>query len=91
MERNRLMPQTTITLYTRKICPLCDKAKDSLLELKEEWNFHLEEIDIETSDELTERYGLMIPVVLIDGEEAGYGFVNKFDIRNRLHEIKAIL
>lgn len=91
MERNRLMSQTTITLYTRKSCPLCDKAKDTLLELKEEWNFHLEEIDIETSDELTERYGLMIPVVLIDGEEAGYGFVNKFDIRNRLHEKKAIL
>lgn len=91
MERNRLMSQTTITLYTRKSCPLCDKAKDTLLELKEEWNFHLEEIDIETSDELTERYGLMIPVVLIDGVEAGYGFVNKFDIRNRLHEKKAIL
>ena len=91
MERNRLMSQTTITLYTRKSCPLCDKAKDSLLELKEEWNFHLEEIDIETSDELTERYGLMIPVVLIDGEEVGYGFVNKYDISNRLHKKKAIL
>jgi glutaredoxin len=80
------MEQTIITLYTRNRCPLCDKAKATLLELKEDWNFRLEEIDIETSDELTEHYGLMIPVVHIDGEEVGFGFVDKFDISNRLHE-----
>jgi glutaredoxin len=77
---------TQITLYTRKSCPLCDKAKAVILELNEEWNFELEEIDIESSDELTELYGLMIPVVHIDGKEAAYGFVNKFDISNRLQE-----
>jgi glutaredoxin len=81
-----LLSQTVITLYTRKCCPLCEKAKETILELKEEWNFQLEEFDIEESDELTERYGLMIPVVHIDGEEAAFGFVNKFDISNRLQE-----
>ncbi|EKN71435.1 glutaredoxin 2 [Neobacillus bataviensis LMG 21833] len=80
------MTQTTITLYTRNRCPLCDKAKVTLDELKQEWNFKLEEVDIETSDELTERYGLMIPVVHLDGEEVGFGFVDKFDISNRLQE-----
>lgn len=80
------MSQTTITLYTRKQCPLCDKAKAVLLELKEEWDFVLEEMDIAESDELTERYGLMIPVVHIDGEEAAYGYVNKFEISSRLEE-----
>ncbi|TDK62492.1 glutaredoxin family protein [Bacillus salipaludis] len=75
-----------VTLYTRTRCPLCDKAKNSLMELKETWNFALEEIDIEESDELTERYGLMIPVVHIDGEEVGFGYVDKFDISNRLQE-----
>ncbi|WP_163183016.1 glutaredoxin family protein [Neobacillus sedimentimangrovi] len=80
------MSQTTITLYTRSRCPLCDKAKAALLELKEEWDFELEEIDIESSDELTEKYGLMIPVVHIDGEEVAYGFVNKFEIGERLQE-----
>jgi glutaredoxin len=83
------MEQTTITLYTRKICPLCDKAKSTILELNKEWEFTLEEIDIESSDELTEQYGLMIPVVYIDGVEAGFGVINKFDISNRLHEKKA--
>jgi glutaredoxin len=78
--------QPTITLYTRNGCPLCDKAKAAIVELQDDWNFILEEIDIEQDDELHERYGLMIPVVHIDGEEVAYGFVNKIDISNRLHE-----
>lgn len=80
------MTQSTITLYTRNGCPLCDKAKVVLLELKEEYDFSLEEIDIEQDDELYERYGLMIPVVHIDGEEAAYGFIDKYEISNRLQE-----
>ncbi|MCM3729392.1 glutaredoxin family protein [Neobacillus cucumis] len=76
----------TITLYTRNHCPLCDKAKAAIIELQAQWKFQLEEIDIETSDELTERYGLMIPVVHLDGEEVGFGFVDKNDISNRLQE-----
>ncbi len=82
------MDQATITLFTRRGCHLCDQAKDVLHELQEEWDFALEEVDIAASDELTERYGLMIPVILIDGEEAAYGFVNKSDISNRLREKK---
>jgi len=84
------MTQTMITLYTRNRCPLCDKAKATILELKKEWDFELNEIDIESSDELTERYGLMIPVVHLDGEEVGFGFVDKFDISNRLQKKKRI-
>ena len=80
------MTQTIITLYTRNRCPLCDKAKAAILELKKESDFELKEIDIESSDELTERYGLMIPVVHLDGEEVGFGFVDKFDISKRLQE-----
>lgn len=80
------MPETIITLYTRKRCPLCDKAKNTILELKDQWNFRLEEIDIDESDELTELYGLMIPVVHLDGEEIAFGIVNKYDISNRLQE-----
>ncbi|WHX99924.1 glutaredoxin family protein [Neobacillus sp. DY30] len=80
------MKQTIITLYTRKRCSLCDKAKNMIDELKEDWNFTLEEIDIDTSDELTELYGIMIPVVQIDGEEVAFGIINKIDISKRLQE-----
>ena len=77
---------TKITLYTRNNCPLCEKAKTALVELQNDWMFQLEEIDIETSDDLTELYGLMIPVVHLDGVEVGYGFVDKIDVSNRLQE-----
>lgn len=80
------MSQPIITLYTRNRCSLCDKAKNSILELKQQWDFTLEEIDIEQSDELTELYGIMIPVVHIDGEEVAFGIINKLDISNRLQE-----
>jgi glutaredoxin len=78
--------QKKITFYTRKNCSLCVKAKESILELKEDFDFILEEIDINESDELTEKYGIMIPVVVIDGEEVGFGIIDKLDIRNRLQE-----
>ncbi len=86
IERKVTMPQTLITLYTRKRCSLCDKAKNMIEELKEEWSFTLEEIDIDNSDELTELYGIMIPVVQIDGEEVAFGIINKIDISKRLQE-----
>ncbi|HLO12855.1 MAG TPA: glutaredoxin family protein [Pseudoneobacillus sp.] len=80
------MNKPTLTFYTRKKCPLCDKAKAVIEELQTEVDFQLIEKDIDESDELTEKYGLMIPVVEIDGEEVEYGYVNKFVISNRLQE-----
>jgi glutaredoxin len=76
----------TIVLYTRTRCPLCDKAKAILLELQTKIDFRLEEVDIETDDKLTEEYGLMIPVVLLDGEEVQYGQIDKLFISKRLQE-----
>lgn len=78
------MPKTVITIYTRKGCHLCEDAKQAILEFKKTWNFILEEIEIDQSDELTERYGLMIPVVMIDGNEASSGIIDYLEIRERL-------
>lgn len=82
------MPQTVITLYTRHGCHLCETAKQAILELKNEWDFTLEEVDIEQSDVLTEQYGLMIPVVQIDGEMAAFGQIDKNSLSNRLQQKK---
>jgi glutaredoxin len=82
------MPQIVITLYTRKQCSLCGKAKQIIIELKQDWDIILEEVDIDESDELTELYGIMIPVVKMDGEEVAFGIIDKMDIRNRLQEKK---
>ena len=80
------MNKRTLVLYTRNRCPLCDKAKSIIMELKEEWDFHYKEMDIDLSDELTEKYGLMIPVVEIDGTEVQYGQIDKWTIEEGLHD-----
>lgn len=78
------MPQNTLILYTRNRCPLCDKAKSILMELQAQFAFRLQLVDIEESDELTEKYGLMIPVVELNGEEIQYGQIEKELIMEKL-------
>lgn len=66
-----------LVLYTRNGCHLCETAKEILLELRKECHFDYEERDISLNDDWTEKYGLMIPVVEIDGKEVQYGQVEK--------------
>lgn len=73
-----------IQLYTRVQCPLCDEAKKMLNDLQRQHSFTLEEIDISTSDNLTEKYGLMIPVVVIDKIEVQFGKIDKYVIKDYL-------
>lgn len=80
------MRKSTLVLYTRSRCPLCDKAKNIIMEIKEDWDFLYREVEIDQSDELTEKYGLMIPVVEVDGEELQYGQIDKMVIFEALSE-----
>lgn len=80
------MSLLTMKLYTRNKCPLCDKAKAILVELQSNYDFLLEEVDIEKDDFLTEQYGLMIPVVELNGVEIQYGQIDKSFISKRLQE-----
>ncbi|UOE55020.1 glutaredoxin family protein [Bacillus sp. CMF12] len=80
------MKQPEIVFYTRSRCPLCDKAKEVIVELKKEYDFTLIEKDIDESDELTEKYGLMIPVVEIDGSEVQFGHIDAITLSEALTE-----
>ncbi|MGX2961568.1 glutaredoxin family protein [Peribacillus sp. JNUCC 23] len=75
------MIQNEWILYTRNNCPLCDKAKMILERIKQDTNFKYREIDIYTNDVLTERYGLMIPVIEWQGEIVQYGQVDERKLR----------
>ncbi|TCN26821.1 glutaredoxin family protein [Mesobacillus foraminis] len=66
----------TVTLYMRQRCHLCEEAKELLEELQRNWQFDLLEVDIDKDDDLTERYGITIPVVVLDGEEIQAGIIN---------------
>jgi glutaredoxin len=59
-----------VVLYSRPGCHLCDVARETILGHRERHGFEFEEIDIEGDDELELEYGIRIPVVEVDGEEA---------------------
>ncbi|MCU9612917.1 glutaredoxin family protein [Caldibacillus lycopersici] len=75
-----------VILYTRQGCHLCENAKEILLEIQELFEFQIQEIDIDSSDVLTEKYGLCIPVVEINGEIIQYGNIVKSDLKMYLNE-----
>lgn len=79
---------TEIVLYTKKDCPLCQEAKELIETLSYDYEFVIREKDIYEEDELIERYGLMIPVVEMDGEEVDYGKIDLFSLSNRLQKKK---
>lgn len=57
-----------VTLYGRPGCHLCEEAREALLRVQASAPFELDEIDIETDDELHKRYLERIPVITLDGE-----------------------
>ena len=59
-----------MVLYTRPGCHLCDVARETVLSLQPRLRFSFDEVDIEADEELELEYGIRIPVVEIDGEEA---------------------
>lgn len=59
-----------VVLYSRPGCHLCDVAREAILSLRERLVFEFEEVDIESDEELELEYGIRIPVVEVDGEEA---------------------
>lgn len=66
-----------VKLYSRPRCHLCENARQILEELQQNWNFTIEEINIDDDSELVEKYGITIPVIELDGEELQNGIINK--------------
>ena len=58
---------TTVTVYSRQGCHLCDDAENVLESLREELNFEIEVIDIDDDAELVKLYSDQVPVIHIDG------------------------
>ena len=59
-----------VVLYSRPGCHLCDVARETILSQRERLGFEFTEVDIEADDELELEYGIRIPVVEVNGEEA---------------------
>jgi glutaredoxin len=60
---------STVTLYGRPGCHLCDDARTALMNVRARVAFDLDEVDITRDDALHARYLERIPVIALDGEE----------------------
>jgi len=63
---------TLLTLYSRPGCHLCDEMKAVVQRAARSSAapVRIDEIDISTDPDLEARYGVEIPVLLIDGRKA---------------------
>ena len=75
---------TTVTLYTRPGCHLCEEVRATLENAQARAPFEIDEINIELDDVLHARYLERIPVVAIDGEELFDYFVDQEALIRRI-------
>jgi hypothetical protein len=75
---------TSVVLYGREGCCLCDDARDVLLRVQARHPFVFQQRDIEQDDALLAAYLERIPVVTIDGVEAFELFVNETELERAL-------
>ena len=61
---------TSVTLYGKPGCCLCDEVREVVMAVREDRPFELEEVDISLDPVLHRRYGERIPVLCVNGEEA---------------------
>jgi thiol-disulfide isomerase/thioredoxin len=73
-----------LTLYSRPGCHLCEEMKAVIARVAQTTPLQLEEIDISTSRELEDRYGLEIPVLLVAGKKAAKYRIGEEELRKIL-------
>ena len=75
-----------LTIYSRPGCHLCDEMKAIVRRVAdaEKPPLAVEEIDISTDADLEARYGLEIPVLLVDGRKVAKYRVTEADVRRML-------
>lgn len=75
---------TTVVLFGREGCCLCDDAREVLERVRRRRPFALQERDIDGDEALLRAYLERIPVVTIDGVEAFELFVDEPEFERRI-------
>jgi glutaredoxin len=78
-----------LTLYTRPGCHLCDDLKQILLRVRRRKAFELREVDISGDPVLERRYGLDVPVLLLNGVETARHRIDEAELVRRLAQAQA--
>ena len=77
---------TTITIFSRHGCHLCDDAQSTLESLQEELNFEIKVVNIDEDAELVKLYSDQVPVIHIDGIHHDFYKVDPLRFRSSLEK-----
>ena len=80
------MSKPHVIIYSRPGCHLCEEAKAAILSAGCTDQFTLEEVNIESDDELLRKYKYDIPVIAINGAET---FIHRVDAKEFKTRISA--
>jgi len=75
-----------VTLFTRPGCHLCDEAKAVLLPLLRAAGGSLREVNVDSDEDLRERYGNDVPVVFLGTRKVAKHRVDAQQFRKQLAE-----
>ena len=90
MTRGEAGAKRRVHLYGRPDCHLCDEARAGLeVMLADGLPFELEEVNIESDEELHARFLERIPVVELDGEIVSELWLDVDGLRARLDTLSA--
>jgi glutaredoxin len=78
------MSKPHVIVYSRPGCHLCDEAKAIIMSSGCSDQFTLEEVNIESDDELLRKYKYDIPVIAVDGVETFIHRVPPEDFRHAI-------
>jgi thiol-disulfide isomerase/thioredoxin len=87
--RRRAIPDgvITLTIYSRPGCHLCDDMKAIVERVaREDADVSVSEVDVSTAPQLEARYGLDVPVLLIDGRKVAKYRVTEAELRRILRD-----
>lgn len=76
--------KTELTFYTRKDCGLCAEMKEVVDQFARRYSLAIEEIDVDRSADLREKYGSEVPVLFINGRKAFKYRVTVKELEKRL-------
>lgn len=80
------MTETTITIYTRENCHLCEEAIDTCRRIGDavERDVAIETVDVDGDPTLRSEYGNRVPYVFVDDRPAFKYRVDEDELRTRL-------
>ena len=77
-------PVARLTLYSRAYCHLCADMLAALEQLRGEFDFAVEVVDVDQDAQAVARYDELVPVLVAAGEELCHYFLDDAKVREYL-------